>query len=251
MSTLRKGLSTEERREKVAQEDKLLGEFIALGKYLFEGFFKWETDPYIEVTVRWMIRYFNRSPLFFEEITEEERGLGFNISAPHKRSFKKSLCLIGNTGVGKDCLYTIWQYVLNQWNHPDKFNLLATDRVNSLYESGGQKEIDRLGYESFKIGPRGRIEDKPIHYCFTDLGAEPPVSHFGNKRLIMVPIIQSRYDHRFYDMKTFFSTNLDLKQLEDYYDIRIGGRLAEICNFIVVPGPNRRKENEGFNEWTA
>ena len=71
-------------------------------------------------------------------------------------------------------------------------------------------------------------------YCFDDLGVEPIARHFGKDCNVMGEILLSRHDlfisHK---VLTHATTNLNAKELENYYGNRVRSRMRQLFNLIA------------------
>lgn len=74
-----------------------------------------------------------------------------------------------------------------------------------------------------------------------DLGKEPTiVKFFGSELMMMQYILEKRYDMQFipnygnHSYKTFFTTNLSFKELEDKYGPASARRIAELADVIEL-----------------
>ena len=72
-----------------------------------------------------------------------------------------------------------------------------------------------------------------------DLGAEAP-SAWSTQALYMV--IDRRYGE---NVKTFISSNYELRELAGRLDDRITSRIAELCEVVKMAGPDRRVQRAG------
>jgi len=87
---------------------------------------------------------------------------------------------------------------------------------------------------------------KKGHVVLDDLGNEPVKKEWGNPSDIVVDFILQWHTARFENPKTenrlFATTNLDLKQLQDRYGIRLLDRLLEMCVVVNFKGCSKRIE---------
>jgi DNA replication protein DnaC len=176
-------------------------------------------DDEIKLAFEALSLYFGREKKF------EEKGFG---------SLNKGLFLIGDVGVGKTLLIKAFSYshYLNFIDQLIKFDFFKVVNANSI--SGDFQKNGIEGIEKYFLRD----------YCFDDLGTEQiPSVHMGNRKNIMQEIIEQRYDNRekLPFRSTFFTSNLSGNQIEELYGTRVRSRIREMCNWIVIPGEDRRK----------
>ena len=77
-----------------------------------------------------------------------------------------------------------------------------------------------------------------------DLGTEADTQNsYGNKSDVMATIIDARWDEwERYGWRTFFATNLTVPMLKQAYGERTFSRLRGMCQFIALPGGDRRAQ---------
>ena len=151
---------------------------------------------------------------------------------------KKGLIVCGTVGTGKTLSFRIMQKVFGS------INIVSTRHIIREYMADGVKVLDRYGRKSFSENERGNIElKKPIHYCFDDMLLEEVNAKFyGNNQNIMAEILLDRYDMFVrHGMKTYATTNGDMKLLEDNYGTRVRDRIREMCNIVSLTGKSLRK----------
>jgi DNA replication protein DnaC len=169
-------------------------------------------DKAIESAMKTLSLYFSGDPEF------ENFGFG---------KFGKGLFLIGNIGVGKTLLMKAFAKAMNN------FIVVSVNRANDDYQLHGIEGIEKYVALKYEMGGAR----KP--YCFDDIGVEAnQIKHMGNELKVMERIILDRYENR---QITFFTSNLGGDDIEKIYGTRIRSRLREMCNYIVIPGTDRRK----------
>ena len=148
----------------------------------------------------------------------------------------KGILLVGPVGVGKTSLMAICRF------------LLAADLRHSIRSCRDISfEFMKDGHEVFHKYTKGsfKLEKfEPKTYCFDDLGLESTMNFYGNQCSVMAEILLSRYDlfHSF-GMITHITTNLNSKDLEERYGVRLRSRLREMMNLISFDKntPDKRK----------
>jgi energy-coupling factor transporter ATP-binding protein EcfA2 len=157
---------------------------------------------------------------------------------------QKGLWLVGSRGVGKTILFKVFQNLMKQYSHQERFGLFRPIEICGKYSSTGFGVIESHSSECFKK-PNGGIIDKnkPIVRLYDDLGSEDKsTSHFGSKINVMEKVLMLRYDQfKINGMKTYITTNLEGEEIEKFYGPRVRSRLPEMTNAIYYPGVDRRK----------
>lgn len=77
-----------------------------------------------------------------------------------------------------------------------------------------------------------------------DLGTESGrQASYGNTADVMAAIIDARWDEwELYGWRTFFATNLTVPMLRQAYGERTFSRLEGMCQFVALPGGDRRRK---------
>lgn len=178
-----------------------------------------------KIAVQALCFYLSRNPRF-------ETELGFD--------FSKGIMLRGKYGTGK--------------THMVK--CLSDNGVRPIRLSSMIRIKDKVQEEGYYyLG----VDNYYITYL-DDVGSEDlPLMHFGTKINWFKDFIEKVY----YDNKNFsnliFSTNLNLKELQEKYGERVTDRIAEMFNIIDVKGTSKRiaklkvskKEKQTDEEKTA
>ena len=138
---------------------------------------------------------------------------------------EKGIMLLGPVGCGKTSLMNISRF------------LLAADKRHSMKSCREITfEFIKDGYEIFHRYTKGSFSPhafEPKAYCFDDLGLENVMNYYGNQCSVMSEILLSRYDlfHSF-GMITHLTTNLNSKDIESMYGLRVRSRCREMFNLL-------------------
>jgi hypothetical protein len=191
-------------------------------KFIENRYPNYQIDTYNEGEIAALNLWANRDPEF-EKIYP-------------KYSLQKGWILMGPVGTGKTDLLKMFQNYLGRYlNSNYKFGMYVAWDLAS--------DFTKEGYPVFKEHEKGnRCYDE---LCLIDNRNNNPVretvTHYGNKLLIGEEIIMSRYNSlKQYGYLTHFSTNAKFEQIVDIYGERASSRLREMCNFILMAGPDRR-----------
>ena len=153
---------------------------------------------------------------------------------------KKGLLISGNVGTGKTLSMQIMQRIFG-------LKIISSRHlIREFLQSklNGMDVLDLYGRKSFNTNPAGNIDvKKPINICFDDLGLEEVNAQmYGNKQNILAEILLDRYEQfRNHGMKTFATTNLKAKDIEDLYGNRVRDRMREMMNYLQLEGTSKRK----------
>lgn len=165
-------------------------------------------------------RYFSNDQSF-EKITDGE--------------LRKGLLVYGNCGTGKSSMFDIVQRMSKKYNlrHLYFTNVSVHDVVNQFNKESKQNKSE--GGES--------VVDKysrgPVH--FDDLGTEKQVQAWGIKENLFDRLLQIRYNEfKAKGTKTFVTTNLTLRELQNNYCKQVEDRLYQMFNFVELNGNSRR-----------
>ncbi len=128
----------------------------------------------------------------------------------------KGILLSGPIGCGKTTLMNLIKSIVIKRN---LYEVKSSRLISFEYIRDGHQVISK--YSNTKA------------YCFDDLGLEQNLKRYGNECNVMGEILLSRYDlfisHK---VMTHATTNLNAKELEDYYGNRVRSRMKEMFNLI-------------------
>lgn len=151
--------------------------------------------------------------------------------------FSKGILLHGNIGVGKSFFFE----VLDALHQKHKYGNFAVKNVSTLalmdetiryLSNPGLAQNDRTIYQ--------RYSKSTIH--FEDLGHERKINHFGNSIEIMDEYLLLRYNEfRKTGLRTYITTNLNLKEIEKRYSPQVYDRLFQMFNVLEMSGDSRRR----------
>ena len=145
---------------------------------------------------------------------------------------QKGLLLLGPVGCGKT---TSMQLFADR-----RFQLIATRDIARKFLHEGISILEHYGAKSYRVkhsgyGPLLQY-DRPVTYCFDDLGVEQNAKLYGNDCNVMAEILLDRYDQfARHGMLTHMTTNLNAEELEHLYGDRVRSRLREMFNLICFP----------------
>ena len=104
--------------------------------------------------------------------------------------------------------------------HAKQYEIIPSRNLTFQFNNVGFKIIEQYGNNNF--------------YCFDDLGVEPTGRHFGKDCNVMGEILLSRYDlFTKHKVKTYITTNLNARELEERYGNRVRSRMRQLFNLIA------------------
>ena len=129
----------------------------------------------------------------------------------------KGLLLTGPVGCGKTSIMKLLKHLVP---YQQPYTVISCRNIVFSFNRLGYKVIENYGNSQF--------------YCFDDLGVEPFGRHYGNQCNVLGEILLSRHDlflkHK---IKTHATTNLNAKELEDFYGIRVRSRMRQLFNLVA------------------
>ena len=147
----------------------------------------------------------------------------------NKPSLNKGLLFIGKYGCGKTSMMETFQEIGKRMM-PNNFMWFVSSSTLQIVDEF--ESADNQNKESFfkKYNNVNTI-------YFDDFGTESDASNYGRKNL-MKEILEKRYLNK---KKTFLTTNLSLKEIQERYDKRVFSRLQEMFNIIEFKGDDYRQ----------
>lgn len=159
---------------------------------------------------------------------------------------RKGIILFGNPGSGKSMLFRILRdclesekriqldngQVVTERSLFRRASFLTCEHMAKLYMAKGEVELHKFGKDAVK---KINGDYHPHHACFDDLGAEEVRNNYGNKKEVMVDLINERYDLFIqHGLLTHFTTNLTPDEIEKRYSTRVRSRLKHMCNILKL-----------------
>lgn len=152
-------------------------------------------------------------------------------------SFRKGLLLCGGVGTGKSLLMQVFSQMVVDEQRRRVFIVVSTDQMQQEFLTDGMDVIDRYSKKCFyRNGDAKAI-------CIDDLGMEDKELYsFKNRVNIMSQILFARHRYQLSNgMLTHATTNHSGTELQKFYGVRVGDRLKEMFNIVVMDGKSLRK----------
>lgn len=139
----------------------------------------------------------------------------------------KGLMLLGPVGTGKTLLMRIWQRFM-LYKDKKTFSILHINALANNYIEQGASSLEKYNQKDLLVDDIGLFDKEDV-------------KRWGNQTNVFEEIVMYRYE-KFIDngIKTHFTTNLTVEQIEKEYNPRIWSRLKEMCNMIPLVGLDRR-----------
>ncbi|MFC5044403.1 hypothetical protein ACFSTE_14640 [Aquimarina hainanensis] len=245
------GLETpDERKKRVAREKK---ENAKTQKYFDAIHNKSEPVKYVQIPLEWMkSQVWKEGKAYFRKenrkfIIDDNNREFFDVICRYfaddysfeekvqNGELRKGLLIYGNCGTGKSSIFDIIQNISRKHNLIQLWfsNLSVHQVVNEFNKENKQDKL--IGAESvIEKYSKGKVH-------FDDLGTEKEVQAWGIKENLFDRLLQIRYNHfKQKGTKTFVTTNLSIRELENRYCKQVKDRLYQMFNFIPLNGESRR-----------
>lgn len=159
--------------------------------------------------------------------------------AAHDMDGCRAVCFMGGVGNGKT---TRLRFIA------EEMGIAYTDARTLCLQCAGLHRRSGEFLELCNCQQYGDIGGDMYHrkhdLIIDDLGTESGrQASFGNTADVMATIIDARWDEWEREgWRTFFATNLTVPMLRQAYGERTFSRLAGMCQFIALPGGDRRAQ---------
>lgn len=180
--------------------DKILIYLNAKGKLLFGKHFKIYDEDH---SILWKLtNYFIKD---------------YENCAKHRIDPNKGILLSGPVGCGKTSLMKLLKFIVP---HQKPYVVIPCRNITFAFNHLGYKTIQDYGNTQ--------------SFCFDDLGVEPMGRHYGKDCNVMGEIFISRHELFLKTLiKTHATTNLNAKELEDMYGVRVRSRMRQLFNLVA------------------
>jgi DNA replication protein DnaC len=156
-------------------------------------------------------------------------------------SLNKGLWIWGNPGVGKTLMMQMFRI-----NKRLCYVVVQCPKLTSAYKKFGDEYVDHYSkimtpemvgmaksYDNF-------FQDQ-IGVCYNDLGTEPiSAAHYKNESNVMQTLFLDTYENKVPWWQRHVTTNLDWKQVEESYTVRVKDRIRQCFNIIEIKGQSLR-----------
>lgn len=176
--------------------------------------------------LRFLMLYFNRSPLALQVFPD--RGY----------SLDKNILLVGSVGVGKTLLMDIFALYLSKMNSRSAYKVVSQTQMLNHF-----KQHNNIDLFTFNTSERCSFDGNPFSLCMNDIGLKTQKFYGNDTEMIIEEFLYARYEiWEQFGKFTHLTTNLDKQEIEElFYDKH--GRLADrfkMYNVIPIKGNSRR-----------
>jgi DNA replication protein DnaC len=182
--------------------------------------------------------YLKRKGIETPIITQDEIEINTYFYKAFYQKTKKGIALVGTAGTGKSTFFNYYlstQYDNFENNH-NRLKIVSIRDITNAFLEGQIKEVEAL------CSPV--MNSRITSLYIDDLGKETPIMNsFGTKQDVMTNIIDYRYNmwnDTDFKNKLYFTSNLNLKDLQKRYSEIYYSRLFEMCHIIEKNGKNLR-----------
>ena len=176
--------------------------------------------------MKFLMLYFNHSPLALEVYPENNYSLD------------KNIMLMGEAGVGKTFIMEVFKLYLEKLNSPMRYTTISQTQLLNHH-----KQNNNIDLFTYNTTSSNSFEGRPFSICLNDLGLETQKFYANDLESIIEEFIYARYEIWEQNCKsTHITTNLngeDLKKLFNEEHKRLLDRM-KMFNIIQVGGKSRR-----------
>lgn len=150
-------------------------------------------------------------------------------ASEHSLELKKGILLTGSVGSGKTLLLRLLKALVDIIDYsPRKFNIVGiSDLDNNISIEGNFSPLKKY--------------TKGI-YCFDDIGVEHDTEILGASTMLVPRLILERYNlFQKIGLVTHATSNLTIAEMQQKYGERVGSRMREMFNEVVLIGIDKRK----------
>lgn len=220
---------TERPKQEVKPSPKINASYVG---YWFKKFWEFQNKKELIINlnnqqiINALCLYFARDPRFETDL----KGLAHKVPK-QEFSLNKGILICGNVGTGKSSMLEALRLLGDTYYKEfEKTSLLFWKHNCKQIVSSYMDKYDAEG-KNLKKYYKGSI---PLY--FDDLGTEEIAFNGGYN--VMADILEARYEAK---SKTFITSNLGLRQIEERYGLRVRDRIDEMFNIIPISGESFRK----------
>lgn len=183
-------------------------------------------DDYNRDVLRFLLYYFNGSPLALSVFPDRPYDLN------------KNIMLIGKAGTGKTLMMDIFAMYLRETHNYRAYTVISQTELLNYY-----KQHNNIDFYTYNTAEQRAYEGKPFSLCLNDIGLNTQRFYGNDTQQIVDEFLYARneiWEQR--DKATHITTNLDKDEFrERFYDDH--NRLADrfkMFNVIPLEGESRR-----------
>lgn len=187
---------------------------------------KFILDDYNKQVVRFLMLYFNNSPLALKVFPDKDYSLD------------KNIMLVGEAGVGKTLIMDVFKLYLDRLHSPMAFHTVSQTQMLNHF-----KQNNNIDLFTFNTSESKTYEGKPFSLCLNDLGLRTQKFFSNDLERIIEEFLYARYEIWEQQCKaTHITTNLDKENFDRLFGDEHGRLLdrLKMFNVIQVGGQSRR-----------
>lgn len=176
--------------------------------------------------MRFLMLYFNASPLALKVFPDKDYSLD------------KNIMLVGEAGVGKTLIMEVFKLYLDRLHSPMAFHTVSQTQMLNHF-----KQNNNIDLFTFNTSESKTYEGKPFSLCLNDLGLRTQKFFSNDLERIIEEFLYARYEIWEQQCKaTHITTNLDKENFDRLFGDEHGRLLdrLKMFNVIQVGGQSRR-----------
>lgn len=177
--------------------------------------------------IRFLMLYFNASPLALEVFPDKNYSLD------------KNIMLIGPVGTGKTLLMDIMRLYLSRIHSPFEFRVFSQTQMLNYF-----KHNNNIDFFTYNANDSKTYEGKPFHICLNDIGLRTQKFYGNDTEQVIEEFLYARYEIWEQQYKrTHITTNLDQKDIHELFGDGGHNRISDrfkMFNVVPLLGDSRR-----------
>lgn len=183
-------------------------------------------DDHNRLAIRFLLYYFNGSPLAEDVFPDRHYDLN------------KNILLAGNAGVGKTLLMEVFSLYCNKTNNPRAFRTISQTQLLNYY-----KQHNHIDYYTYNTEQSHTYDGQPFSLCLNDIGLRTQQFYGNNTEQVIEEFLFAR--NEIWEQQgraTHITTNLDKEEIERLFHDdhnRLTDRF-KMFNVLALDGDSRR-----------
>lgn len=187
---------------------------------------KFVLDDNNRKVVKFLMLYFNNSPLALDVFPNEHYSLD------------KNIMLVGPVGTGKTLLMDIMKLYLSRLHSPLEYRVFSQTQMLNYF-----KQHNNIDFFTFNTADSKAFEGKPFHVCLNDIGLKTQKFYGNDTERIIEEFLFARYEIWEQQYKrTHITTNLETSDIAELFGDGHNRLFDRFKMFNVIPllGESRR-----------